>query len=124
MTPGTDTALPYGEDASSNLTTLPTRGECHLRRRLGAHLLGPFGHDDGLHLRRLGQPDRGNCGATPTVSASYNGAAQLTGYDDAAANMTAATYDGDGLRTAATKYTNGGQFCDPGLRLGHHPLGP
>jgi RHS repeat-associated protein len=47
-------------------------------------------------------------GGTPTVTASYNGAAELTGYANSAANMTAATYDGDGLRTAATATPTGG----------------
>ena len=59
MTPGSGTAKSYGEDASSNLTTLAHRSHRHLRRRLRTDLLGALGDDDGLHLRRLGEPDRG-----------------------------------------------------------------
>jgi RHS repeat-associated protein len=47
-------------------------------------------------------------GGTATVTATYNGAEQLTSYDNAAADMTAATYDGDGLRSSATSTPSGG----------------
>jgi YD repeat-containing protein len=36
------------------------------------------------------------------VSASYNGAEELTAYSDPSANMTSATYDGNGLRSTDT----------------------
>ena len=43
------------------------------------------------------------------MSASYNGAQELTAYNNnAVANMTAATYDGDSLRASASTTPNGG----------------
>ena len=42
------------------------------------------------------------------MSGTYNGAEQLTSYSNAAADMTAATYDGDGLRTSAASTPTGG----------------
>ncbi|MCU1362893.1 MAG: hypothetical protein JWM55_721 [Acidimicrobiaceae bacterium] len=47
-------------------------------------------------------------GGTATVSAAYNGAAESTSYTNAAANMTAATYNGDGIRATATSTPAGG----------------
>jgi RHS repeat-associated protein len=45
---------------------------------------------------------------TATVDAAYNGASELTNYENSVANMTAATYDGDGLRASATTTPVGG----------------
>ena len=42
------------------------------------------------------------------MSATYNGAAELTSYSNAADNTSSATYDGDGMRTAATTTPSGG----------------
>jgi len=108
MTPGTDTALPYGEDASGNLTTLPTGASATYddSSELTSSVLSSTTTD--YTYDASGDRTEESVSATPTVSASYNGAAQLTGYDDSAANMTAATYDGDGLRTAATSTPTGG----------------
>ena len=52
MTPGTDSALNYGFDASGNLTTLPTGASGSLRRRLRTHRLDPRRHHHRLHLQR------------------------------------------------------------------------
>jgi YD repeat-containing protein len=49
-------------------------------------------------------------GRTTVASSTWNGARQLTAYSDGAANMTSATYDGNGLRASATS-TPSGPFC-------------
>jgi RHS repeat-associated protein len=41
-------------------------------------------------------------GGSTVASGTWDGAAQLTSYNDAAGNMSAATYDGNGLRATAT----------------------
>jgi RHS repeat-associated protein len=41
-------------------------------------------------------------GSTTESSATWNGAGRLTAYDNSAANMTAASYDGNGLRASST----------------------
>jgi RHS repeat-associated protein len=55
-----------------------------------------------------GNQTEASVGGTATVNAAYNGASELTNYENSSANMTAATYDGDGLRTLATTTPVGG----------------
>jgi RHS repeat-associated protein len=43
-----------------------------------------------------------------TVTATYNGAEELTSYDNSVANTTTATYNGEGLRTSASSTPSGG----------------
>ncbi len=107
MTPGSGT-LTYGEDASSNLTTLPTgaTGTYDHASELTSSVLS--GTTTTNTFDASGNRTQQSVGGTATVTASYNGAAQLTGYVNAGANMTAATYDGEGLRTAATTTPTGG----------------
>ena len=108
MTPGTDTALSYGEDASSNLTTLPTgaTGTYDDASELTSSVLS--GTTTDYTYDASGNRTEETVGGTATVNATYNGAEQLTSYENSAANMTAATYDGDGLRTSATTTPIGG----------------
>ncbi|MCU1492252.1 MAG: hypothetical protein JWO62_16, partial [Acidimicrobiaceae bacterium] len=47
-------------------------------------------------------------GSTTLSSATWNGANELTSYSDASANMTASSYNGEGLRTSATATPSGG----------------
>jgi RHS repeat-associated protein len=108
MTPGSGSALSYGEDASSNLTTLPT----------GA--TGSYDHASEITSSALsgtttdytydadGDQIQASIGGTTTVSGSYNGARELTSYSNSAADMTAASYDGDGVRASATTTPTGG----------------
>ena len=62
----------------------------------------------GAGTKRLGKRGNQLCSECPRksdardVTASYNGAQRVTSYDDDAANMTAATYNGDGVRTSNT----------------------
>ena len=56
-----------------------------------------------------GEPHRGDRRRhrdawTPPTTAPH----ELTNYDNSAANMTVASYDGDGLRTSATTTPSGG----------------
>jgi RHS repeat-associated protein len=108
MTPGTGSALSYGFDASGNLTTPPT----------GA--TGTYDHDSELTASALsgtttsyaynadGQRLTAKQGSSTVASGTWNGAAQLTGYANSAAGMTAATYDGNGVRATTTVTPPGG----------------
>jgi RHS repeat-associated protein len=106
--PGSQTADQYGFDPSGNLTTLPN----------GA--TGTYDHDGELTTATLsgaatsytynadGERLTAAQGSAPTVSATWNGAQELSGYDDNAAQMTDAMYDGDGQRATATLTPAGG----------------
>jgi YD repeat-containing protein len=108
MTPGTGTAAAYGFDASGNLTTLPT----------GAS--GTYDHDGELTSSTLpgtatsygydadGQRLTAKQGSTTVAASTSNGDGRLTAYDNSAADMTTASYDGLGLRAAATSTPSGG----------------
>jgi RHS repeat-associated protein len=99
-TPGTGGAMTYVEDASGNLTTTPTgaSGTYDDASELTSSVLSATTTDYTYDAsgNRVGE----SVGAT--VTATYNGASELTSYDDTAATMSSATYDGDGLRTAET----------------------
>ncbi len=98
----------YTLDASSDLTTLPN----------GANATTGYDNDGELISSTLsgtttnysydadGQRLTNKVGTTTIASATWNGAGELDSYNDAAANITAATYDGIGLRTSMT--TTGG----------------
>jgi RHS repeat-associated protein len=108
MTPGSGSNLNYTFDASGNLTTLPAgaSGNYDNASELTSSTLSStttnYTYDsDGQRL----QASRG--GST-IASASYNGAQELASYSNSSANMSAATYDGDDLRTASTTTPNGG----------------
>ena len=109
MTPGTNSALTYGEDASSNLTTLPTgaSGTYNDASELTSSSLS--GTTTSYTYDASGNRTGESVSGTATVSGTYNGAEQLKTYSNSTADMTATTYDGDGLRTsAATTPTGGG----------------
>jgi len=108
MTPGSSSALSYGEDASLNLTTLPTgaSGTYDDASELTSSSLS--GTTTDYTYDASGNRTEASVGGTSTVSGAYNGAEQLTSYSNAAADMTAATYDGDGLRTSASSTPTGG----------------
>ena len=97
---GTSASHTYTEDPSGNLTTLPTGGSAsyndasELTSSVLSSATTDYSYDaDGQRT--------GESGAS-TVTASYNGAEELTSYDDSSANLSSATYDGNGLRTADT----------------------
>ena len=102
MTPGTGSQLSYGFDASGNLTTLPggAAGSYDHAGELTSSVLS--GATTGYTYNADGEQLTAVQGGITIASGAWNGAGQLTSYAAAAANMTAATYDGDGLRATAT----------------------
>jgi RHS repeat-associated protein len=102
MTPGTGSALNYAFDASGNLTTTPAgaTGTYDKAGELTSATLS--GTTTSYTYSADGQRLAAKQGSTTIASGSWNGALQLTAYTDNTANMTAATYDGDGLRAATT----------------------
>jgi trimeric autotransporter adhesin len=107
-TPGSGTAQDYAYDASGNLTTLPNgaaggyndAGELTTATLAGTATSYAYSAD--------GERQSATQGSTTTASGTWNGAQQLGGYDDSAAQMTGTTYDGNGLRVAATFTPAGG----------------
>jgi len=114
MTPGTEPQLNYGFDPSSDLTTLPS----------GA--TGAYDHAGELTSSALSgntanfsySPDGERLSATQSgttlASGTWNGAEQLTAYANSTANMTAASYDGNGLRVSSTTTPSGGSATTQG----------
>ena len=108
MTPGTGSPLSYGYDPSGNLTSLPTGrwpatitpASCRRPPCPGVTTSYAYNAD--------GQRLTATQGSAATAAASWNGAAELTAYSDPAAAMSAAGYDGNGLRQSATTTPAGG----------------
>jgi RHS repeat-associated protein len=102
MTPGSGSAVNYGFDASGNLTTLPTgatgtydnAGELTSGTLSGTTTTYPYNAD--------GQQLAARQGPATIASGTWDGAGRLTSYNGPAADMTAATYDGAGLRASET----------------------
>jgi RHS repeat-associated protein len=123
MTPGTGSAATYGFDASGNLTTLPTgaTGTYNAARELTSSTLAGTGTNYGYDA--TGDRLTATQGSAVIASGTWNGAGRLTLYNDNTASMTAATYDGTGLRAAASSTPAGGsasaqQFTwGPGTKL-------
>jgi RHS repeat-associated protein len=114
MIPGSGSQLTYAFDASGNLTTLPN----------GA--TGTYDHADELTSAALsgnttsysynadGERLTANQSGNTLASATWNGAWQLTTYDNSAADMTAASYDGNGLRASSTTTPSSGSPATQG----------
>jgi RHS repeat-associated protein len=105
-TPGTDTALSYTQDASANLTMLPTgaSGSYDDASELTSSAMSATTTDYTYDASGNRTAESGGA----TMSATYNGASELTSYDNAAADTSSAYYDGNGLRTSATSTPSGG----------------
>lgn len=108
MTPHGGAAQNYGFDASGNLTTLPggadaTNGYDHASELVSSVLSSTT---TTYSYNADGQRLKAAQGSTTLSSATWNGAQQLTSYNDASVNLTAATYDGNGLRATATTTQN------------------
>jgi len=108
MTPGSGSANAYGYDASGNPTTLPTgaSGSYDDASELTSSTLS--GTTTDYTYNQDGERTQQTVGGTTTASATYDAAQDLTSYSGSAADMTAATYDGDGLRQSATTTPTGG----------------
>lgn len=110
MTPGSGSMLSYGFDASGNLTSLPTgatgtydnQGELTSAALSGATTSYSYDAD--------GQRLTSKQGTTTIASGTWNGAKELTSYDDSATDMIAATYDAQGLRATETTSTGTQDF--------------
>ncbi len=108
MAPSAGTASNYAFDASGNLTAIPGGGAAtydHAGELSSSSVSGTTAsYSYNADGERLGVTLSGNA----VASAAWNGAAQLTDYASGGASMTGATYDGDGLRAAATITSSGG----------------
>jgi RHS repeat-associated protein len=102
MTPGSGSAHSYGFDASSNLTALPAGGTGSYDKNGELTSATLSGTTTSYSYNADGEQLSAAQGGSTTASGTWNGAAQLASYDNAAGDMTAATYDGDGLRATAT----------------------
>ncbi|MGC1239751.1 MAG: RHS repeat-associated core domain-containing protein, partial [Acidimicrobiales bacterium] len=104
--PGTGSTNDYVEDASGNLTTLPTgaTGSYDHASELTSSVLSETTTDYTYDASGNRTAESGGS----NVSATYNGASEVTSYSNSAANLSSATYNGDGLRTAASSTPTGG----------------
>ena len=108
MQPGSGSPLDYTYDASGNLTTLPTgasgtydkAGELTSSSQSGATTSFTY-NADGERLTAVQ-------GSATTAAGTWNGAGQLTSYTNSAGEMSAAAYDGNGLRASSTVTPAGG----------------
>lgn len=114
MTAGTSSALNYGFDASSSLTTLPTgaSGSYDNAGELTSATLS--GTTTSYTYDASGQRLAAKQGTTSVASGSWNGAGDLTAYTGPAANMTTASYDASGHRAATTITPSGGSSITQG----------
>ncbi len=102
MAVGTGPTRNYGFDASGNLATLPN-GAAPAYDYAGQLTSASLGATSTSYSYDAdGQQLSSKQGATTITSATWNGANEMTGYSDAAAIMTAATYDAGGLRQSDT----------------------
>jgi RHS repeat-associated protein len=108
MTPGSGSALSYGFDASGNLTTLPTGATGTYDKASELTSSAQSGTTTNYAYNADGEQQSATQGGSAISSATWNGATQLTAYSDPAADMTAATYDGNGLRASSTTTPSGG----------------
>ena len=108
LTPGSGSAARYAFDASGNLTALPggaTGTYDHDSELTSTALSGTTtSYSYNADGERLGASDAG----TAVTAATWNGAEELATYNNGAADMTAAAYDGYGLRASAATTPSGG----------------
>jgi RHS repeat-associated protein len=110
MTPGTGTPSDYGFDASGNLTTLPGGATVPLGGYNGAgELLHATlsGSTTDYTYNADGERLTSSQGSTTVASGTWNGAGELATYTTSAADMSAASYDGNGLRAKTTTTPDG-----------------
>ena len=98
----------YGFDASSNLSHLPSGATTSYDNAGELTSSALSGTTTSYTYNAVGQRLSAKQGSTTTSSATWNGADALTTYTDSAAAMSGATYDGNGLRAAATTTPAGG----------------
>jgi RHS repeat-associated protein len=108
MTPGSGSALAYAYDASGNLTTLPTNaaGTYDSASELTSSSLA--GTTTSYTYNPDGERTTVQQGSSTIATDSWDGAGNLTAYNNAAANMNAANYDANGLRASDAVTPAGG----------------
>jgi RHS repeat-associated protein len=108
MTVAAGTPTSYSFDASGNATTLPTgaSGSYDNASELTSSTLSST--TTSYTYDAAGNRTETKIGAVTQTSGSYNGANEVSTYTDAAAAMSSATYDGDGLRVASSNTIAGG----------------
>ena len=110
MTPAGGTATDdYGFDASGNLTTLPTGAAASYGNAGQLTSSSLSGTTTSYAYSADGERLSAAQGSTTIATGSWNGAGQLTAYSTASEAMSAAEYDGDGMRTSAAFTPSGGQ---------------
>jgi YD repeat-containing protein len=90
----------YAFDASGNLTALPS-GATGTYDHAGELITAVGSATTTYAYDAAGRRLTGTQGST-VVTGTWNGAGQLTSYNDATANMSAASYDGTGHRASTT----------------------
>jgi RHS repeat-associated protein len=100
--PGSQTAEDYQYDASGNLITLPNAATGTYDQASELTTATLSGTTTSYSYNADGDRLAGVQGSATTTSGTWNGANEVTAYDDSAAQMSGATYDGDGLRASAT----------------------
>jgi RHS repeat-associated protein len=106
--PGSQTADDYALDPSGNLTTLPNGAAGTYNNAGELTAAGLSGSATSYTYSPDGERLTAAQGGTTTDTATWNGAQELTAFDDSAAQMGGATYNGTGLRTSATFTPAGG----------------
>jgi trimeric autotransporter adhesin len=114
MTLGDGPTADYSFDASGNLTTLPTgaTGTYNDAGELTSSALS--GSTTNYSYDAYGEELAATQGSSDVSSAAWNGAGDLTSYNDGAASLTAATYDGNGLRESSSSTPSGGSASTEG----------
>jgi RHS repeat-associated protein len=108
MTPGSGSALSYAFDPSGNLTVIPT-GASASYDKAGELISSTLsGASTSYSYNADGQRLTTKQGSNTIASGAWNGASQLTAYNNSAASMSSATYDGNGMRSMS-KITPSGQ---------------
>jgi RHS repeat-associated protein len=107
MTPGTGSQLSYSFDASGNLVSAAGGSAIydHAGEVTSATLSGT---NFSFTYNADGEELNVTAAGTTVASGSWNGARELTAYNDSDGDLTAATYDGNGLRASSTGNPVGG----------------
>lgn len=102
MTPGSGSALAYAYDTSGNPTTLPAGAAASYNNAGELTSSTLAGTTTSYSYDADGNRTTATQGSSTLASGTWNGQSELTTYSNAAADMTSATYNGGGLRSAST----------------------
>ncbi len=101
-------ALSYGFDATGNLTTLPTGATATYDHNSELTSSALSGTTTSYTYSADGERLTTKQSSTTIASGTWNGARQLTAYNNSTADMTSATHDGNGIRESTTITPSGG----------------